>query len=212
MQETDSSPERAPDPWQRLAAWRQADRGTADELDELALIVTLPVASWVATRIGAAMTTTEDVVQSTIARLIEKRTKIPTEPEACRRFLFAMARRVLLEFFRETEKLRQIVPLHGPDTSSSRAGQDFASSWSSASKTKMREDGVDRLIAALRTLDEVDRDILMRMKLEGESSASVGQRHGLTDGAVRMRLKKALERLRDQMSDMDLNDFFPEST
>ena len=208
MQETEPTPERAPDPWQRLADWRVRAEGTAEELDELADIVTLPLASWVATRIGSAMASPEDVVQSIIARLIEKRGKIPTGVAECRRFVFATARRVLLEFFRETERMRQIVPLSS--SSSSSGVPDLEASWVSISKTKMRDEGVGRLVEALKTLDPVDRDILMRMKLEGETSETVGRRHGLSATNVRNRLSNAMVELRRLLADLDVTVFFPE--
>ena len=67
---------------------------------------------------------------------------------------------------------------------------------SSPSRALIREELLDRVHAALARLDPGDRDLLVMRHLEGMSSVEIGPILGVSEGAVRVRLVRALKRLR----------------
>ena len=74
---------------------------------------------------------------------------------------------------------------------------------SSPSRTLIREELLDRVHAALARLDPGERDLLVMRHLEGMSSAEVGAILGVGEGAVRVRLVRALKRLRGLLDGED---------
>jgi RNA polymerase sigma-70 factor, ECF subfamily len=76
------------------------------------------------------------------------------------------------------------------------AAQVLAADGSSPSRTLIREELLDQVHAALARLDPGDRDLLVMRHLEGMTAAEVGAILGIGEGAVRVRLVRALKRLR----------------
>ena len=79
----------------------------------------------------------------------------------------------------------------------------LAAGGSSPSRALIREELLDRVHAALARLDPRDRDLLVMRHLEGMSSAEVGAILGVGEGAVRVRLVRALKRLRGLLDGED---------
>jgi RNA polymerase sigma-70 factor, ECF subfamily len=76
------------------------------------------------------------------------------------------------------------------------AVQALVAGGSSPSRTLIREELIDRVHASLDRLDPADRDLLVMRHLEGMTAAEVGAILGISEGAVRVRLVRALKRLR----------------
>jgi RNA polymerase sigma-70 factor, ECF subfamily len=72
----------------------------------------------------------------------------------------------------------------------------LAAGGSSPSRALIREELLDRVHAALARLDPCDRELLVMRHLEGMSAAEAGATLGVGEGAVRVRLVRALKRLR----------------
>jgi RNA polymerase sigma-70 factor (ECF subfamily) len=72
----------------------------------------------------------------------------------------------------------------------------LAANGSSPSRALIREELLDRVHASLAQLGPGDRDLLVMRHLEGMSAAEVGAVLGIGEGAVRVRLVRALKRLR----------------
>ena len=65
----------------------------------------------------------------------------------------------------------------------------------------MREELRDRVRAALARLSERDREVVVMRHLEQLSTAEVAAVLGISEGAVKVRLLRALERLRSRLID-----------
>jgi RNA polymerase sigma-70 factor, ECF subfamily len=76
------------------------------------------------------------------------------------------------------------------------AARVLTAGGSSPSRTMIREELLDRVHASLAQLDPGDRDLLVMRHLEGMTAAEVGAILGIGEGAVRVRLVRALKRLR----------------
>jgi RNA polymerase sigma-70 factor (ECF subfamily) len=85
-----------------------------------------------------------------------------------------------------------------PDDASAHflAAAFLAAGGSSPSRAMMREELLDRVHDALTRLHPGDRDLLVMRHLEGMSSVEIGPILGVSEGAVRVRLVRALKRLR----------------
>jgi RNA polymerase sigma-70 factor (ECF subfamily) len=67
-----------------------------------------------------------------------------------------------------------------------------------------RQERRDRVRAALEALPDRDRDVLVLRYLEDLSTADAAAILGIGEGAVKMRLLRALQRLRDKLDPEDL--------
>jgi RNA polymerase sigma-70 factor (ECF subfamily) len=75
---------------------------------------------------------------------------------------------------------------------------------SSPSDRLQRRERRDRVRAALVALPDRDREVLVLRYLEDLSTADTAAVLGLGEGAVKMRLVRALQRLRDRLDEEDL--------
>jgi RNA polymerase sigma-70 factor (ECF subfamily) len=80
------------------------------------------------------------------------------------------------------------------------AGRLFARGSSPSARLGRKEAG-ERLRAALTLLDERDREVLVLRYLEDLSQGEIAAVLGVTEGAVKMRQLRALERLRSLLDD-----------
>ena len=83
-----------------------------------------------------------------------------------------------------------------PDESALELARRLIAPGSSPSHHLVREELRGRVQAALARLSEVDREVLVMRYLEQLSNAEIGAAVGLSEGAVKMRHLRALERLR----------------
>lgn len=129
----------------------------------------------------------EDLVQETFVRLI--RYGASFDPAGSfRGWLFRIARNV------------------GLAAVSSRAGREelddvvLTAADDPEREYRMRE-AMAALIGALGELSEGDRQVLVLARIEGRSYREIGRITGATEGAVKVRVFRALQRLRHQLQD-----------
>ncbi len=97
---------------------------------------------------------------------------------------------------RSVDREQPVLPSIADASAHVLAVQVLAASGSSPSRTLIREELLDRVHASLARLDPGDRDLLVMRHLEGMTAAEVGAILGIGEGAVRVRLVRALKRLR----------------
>jgi RNA polymerase sigma-70 factor (ECF subfamily) len=95
---------------------------------------------------------------------------------------------------------RTLPPL--PDESAAALAQSLFGRGSSPSASLLRREVAQRVQAALQQLPERDREVLVLRHLEQLSTREVASVLGLSEGAVKMRLLRALERLRTLLDDL----------
>jgi RNA polymerase sigma-70 factor (ECF subfamily) len=83
-----------------------------------------------------------------------------------------------------------------PDESALELAQRLAAPGTSPSHHLVREELRGRVQAALAQLSETDREVLVMRYLEQLSNAETGAALGISEGAVKMRHLRALERIR----------------
>lgn len=105
-----------------------------------------------------------------------------------RRHLHAGARTVARE-----------VPGRMSDESVAIFAQQFIASGSSPSQKVMREEIRDRVRSALEELSSDDQELLLMRHLEQLRVSEIAAVLGLTEAAVKSRLRRSLERLQDQL-------------
>jgi RNA polymerase sigma-70 factor (sigma-E family) len=124
----------------------------------------------------------EDLVQTTLAKLFVKWSKVQRAdlPEA-------YARGVLTKTFLSHQRVRRNTELPSLDLGDDRAAP--------ASPDRLE------LFEALRTLDPLDRAIVVLRYWEDRSVGQTAAEVGLSAGAVRTRSSRALARLRNELTD-----------
>ncbi len=125
----------------------------------------------------------EDLVQTTLAKLYVNWAKVQrtTVPEA-------YARRTLTNTFLSHKRIRRNSELPSVDL-----GERPPTTGPAADRLELFE--------ALRTLDALDRAVVVLRYWEDRSVAETAAEVGLSDGAVRTRASRALARLRMQLSE-----------
>jgi RNA polymerase sigma-70 factor (ECF subfamily) len=88
-----------------------------------------------------------------------------------------------------------------PDGSALELAQRLVASGTSPSGRAAREETRDRVRAALVALPAADREVLVLRYLEGMTTAEVAAVLGLGEGAVKMRHRRALDRLSRVLGD-----------
>jgi RNA polymerase sigma-70 factor (ECF subfamily) len=88
-----------------------------------------------------------------------------------------------------------------PDESALELARRLVAPGTSPSHHLLREELRARVQAALARLSEVDREVLVMRYLEQLSNADIGGALGISEGAVKMRHLRALERLRGLLGD-----------
>jgi RNA polymerase sigma-70 factor (sigma-E family) len=124
----------------------------------------------------------EDLVQTTLAKVYVKWSRVARAdvPEA-------YARGVLTKTFLSHKRVRRNAELPSLDLGADRAAP------ASADRLELFE--------ALRTLDTMDRAVVVLRYWEDRSVAQTAAEVGLSEGAVRTRASRALGRLRAELSD-----------
>jgi RNA polymerase sigma-70 factor (ECF subfamily) len=90
-----------------------------------------------------------------------------------------------------------------PAESADRLADQLAAAASSPSTGLRRRERAERVRAALGRLSERDRDVLALRYLEGLSTAEAAAVLGVTEGATKVRLLRAMQRLRDLLGEED---------
>lgn len=138
-------------------------------------------------RLSAAPADVEDLVQETLLALHVRRASYdPARPFTA--WAHAIARHKLIDFWRR-RNLRATLPL---DTLA-----DFLAGASGAP-----DDALD-LTRALHTLPSRQRELVEAVKIEGDSLAEAGGRLGMSEGAAKVALHRALKHLAKGMRHAD---------
>ena len=122
-------------------------------------------------------------------------------------WLRQFARQRLLQLHRHHLRARRNVgrevpgDLALPDRSADALAERLLASGTSPSRRLIREELRRRVQAAMDRLSERDRAILVMRHLEELSAAEVAAALGISEGAVRVRLLRALSRLRNLLDD-----------
>jgi RNA polymerase sigma factor (sigma-70 family) len=132
-----------------------------------------------------------DIVAETFAVAWRRLEEIPEGEESILWF-YATARRVLANHYRRTRRRSELIDrvgshLNGAFVSEENVGDDRMSA-----------------VAALRRLDDDDRELLMLASWEGLDSADLSRLLGCSRTAVRLRLHRARTRLAGEMESLGL--------
>jgi RNA polymerase sigma-70 factor (ECF subfamily) len=86
-----------------------------------------------------------------------------------------------------------------PDDSAMKLGQKLMARDTSPSNRMIRQERRDQVKTALAELSTRDREILVMRYLEQLDNADIAEALGITEGAVKMRLLRALQRMRGRL-------------
>jgi RNA polymerase sigma-70 factor (ECF subfamily) len=163
---------------------RAANRGDAHAYREL-LSKLAPLlrgsARHAVLRLGASTDDVEDIVQETLLAMhLKRHTWVESKPLLP--WVRAMARNKLIDHLRRTHPGRQHVPI------------DELGDWLEADPQPSATNALD-VGVAIGKLKGRQRDVVTAMSIEGQSAREVAQRLGMTEGAVRVVLHRALQSL-----------------
>ncbi len=133
----------------------------------------------------------EDLTAETFLKVIRAADRFDPEKGSPKGWIMTVARHVLGDWHRRT-RLRQYVPLG--------ALHDLVFEAPSPEERLLREEEVGRLLDAVATLGEADRELIGLRYGSGLDTSEMAAMLGLTEGNVRTRLWRALNRLREVMT------------
>jgi len=135
--------------------------------------------------------TAEDLVQETMLRAWRHVDKLPDDPAGERRWLFTVARHLLIDVIRS----RQSRPAETPV---------FDMDWaSSAEDTTDVAIATQSILAAFGGLSDAHRDVLSDLHFRGEAPSDVARKLQVPIGTVKSRAHYALRALRHGMEAVD---------
>jgi RNA polymerase sigma-70 factor (ECF subfamily) len=145
----------------------------------------------------------QDVVQEVWCRAWRLREQADPAADGFRPWVFAVAKNVLLEAFR---RLRSPAARAGASGTTTRllALEGVPESITAVSRRVARDEGLGRLVAWLRELEEDERLLVAQVGLEGLSFGEVGERLGLSRDATAKRWQRLRARLEEQPRARDL--------
>jgi RNA polymerase sigma-70 factor (ECF subfamily) len=133
----------------------------------------------------------EDLTAETFLKVIRAADRFDPEKGSPKGWILTVARHVLGDW-RRRSRLRQYVPLG--------ALNDLVFEAPSPEERLLREEEVGRLLDAVATLGEADRELIGLRYGSGLDTGEMAAMLGLTEGTVRTRLWRALKRLREVMT------------
>ena len=133
----------------------------------------------------------EDLTAETFLKVIRAADRFDPARGSPRGWILTVARHVLGDWRRRT-RLRQYVPIG--------ALSDLVFEAPSPEERLLREEEVGRLLDAVATLGERDRELIGLRYGSGLDTAELASVLGLSEGRVRTRLWRALKRLREVMT------------
>lgn len=135
--------------------------------------------------------TAEDLLQETMLRAWRHVDRLPAEPDAERRWLFTVARRLLIDMVRSRQSRPAETPLFDLD-------------WvSSAEDTTESAIATHSILTAFGNLSESHRRVLRDLHFRGEAIDEVAARLDVPIGTVKSRAHYALRALRQEMAATD---------
>ena len=171
----------------RIARAKSGDR---EAFDELVAELRPRLIAFAQTRLGPDLrsrTEPEDIVQDTVVRALQSFERFEWRGENS---LFNWFASILEYRIRDLSRARQ-------RTGHGRLEIDPATDSVSASQAVRREERLERLEAALGSLNEAHREVVRLVRFEELSFVEVGTRIGRSPGAVRQLFLRALEKLRE---------------
>jgi RNA polymerase sigma-70 factor (ECF subfamily) len=132
----------------------------------------------------------EDLTAETFLKVVRSSDRFDRERASPRTWILTVARNVLVDHQRRA-KLRHYIPLAGY--------RDLVCEAPSPEERLLREEEVGRLLAAIQTLSDGDRELVgLRYGSELEI-AEIAAVLGIREGSARTRLWRALSRLRQAL-------------
>jgi RNA polymerase sigma-70 factor (ECF subfamily) len=136
----------------------------------------------------------EDIVADTFLRALRACGRFDAARGGARGWLLAIARN-LVHDHRRRARVRRYIPL-GTMT-------DLAFNAPSPEERLLREEEVGRLLDALGTLAEADRELISLCYSSGLDGWQVAEMLGISEANVRTRLWRALKRLKAALGELD---------
>jgi len=132
--------------------------------------------------------TAEDLVQETMLRAWRHVEKLPTDPDGERRWLFTIARRLVIDLVRSRQSRAPETPLFDMD-------------WvSSAEDTTDVAIATQSMLTAFDRLSDAHRNVLSDLHFRGEAPDDIARKLRVPVGTVKSRAHYALRALRDGMA------------
>lgn len=129
----------------------------------------------------------EDLTAETFLKLVRAAARFDERKGSARAWILTIARNVLADW-RRRARLRQYVSLG--------TMHDLVCDAPSPEERLLREEAVGRLLDAVATLPEPDRELIGLRYGSELSTAEIAQTLGISEGSVRTRLWRVLGRLR----------------
>jgi RNA polymerase sigma-70 factor (ECF subfamily) len=133
----------------------------------------------------------QDVVQETLLRAWRTPAVLDQSRGSARGWLYTVARRIVIDEWRSTRSRPELVT-------------DLVPEPASAEPDAVAQRTVDRelVVAALRTLSDEHRDVVLECYFRGSSVAEAAAALGIPPGTVKSRTHYALRALRAAINDM----------
>lgn len=167
-----------------VAQWRVGDRAAAARLLHRQVE---PMRRYFSHRVPCPADA-EDLVQQTLLASIDALPRFRGEV-GFSHFIRSIASKLLLRYRRDDQRARQRIE-HGVSPDVVQASQSSALTWVS------REDSIDRLRRAIRSVSTQSARILHLRYWDGHDAAQIGKTLGLRPGAARTRLHRARRELK----------------
>lgn len=133
----------------------------------------------------------EDLTAETFLKVVRAADRFDPARGTAKAWILTVARNVLTDW-RRRARLRQYVPLG--------TMHDLVHEAPSPEERLLREEEIGRLLDAVATLADADRELIGLRYGSGLDTAEVARTLGISEGGVRTRLWRALNRLRGALA------------
>jgi RNA polymerase sigma-70 factor (ECF subfamily) len=170
---------------------RPDDEALAEQCREWYETYGRPVYSYIRFHVSSA-DTAEDVTAETFLKATRSIAQFDPAKGSARAWIFRIAENTLRDHLRRS-RLRQYIPLSGL--------RDLAIDAPSPEERLLWEEQVARLLEAVASLGDRDRDLVSLRYGSELGSAAIAEIRGMTESAVRKGLSRALHRLRHALEE-----------
>ena len=137
----------------------------------------------------------QDLVQTVFLRILKYRHLFKENEGEFKTWMFRIARNVNMDFFKKQKRNRTEVL----------ENQSFKFSAEMDVSLGEEKEEIIKLRAALKNLDEEKREIIVMSKLQGLNYKEIGEVLQCSEGAVKVRVFRALKGLRAQYFELEKN-------
>jgi RNA polymerase sigma factor (sigma-70 family) len=195
----DSDPEGTPskEPHETSLLVRRAFEGEPGAFDELHQRVAPSLYVWVHHRMGPTLRRAcdpDDVLQEVWQRAYIALPRHDPARAPFRRWIFGVAKNVLLEVIRHSAHLTRTIAPERP--SGSFGWSNVSAKITAPLQRVVRDDSVRQILAMIAELPADDQELAVRCGLEGATCEEVGLRLGINREAATKRWQRLRERLR----------------